>query len=60
MTFEKQVKTAKEKQLQNRIVRDIIFLMLGITFLTFSIFSAIKENKKDNTNKASVTTKINK
>ena len=49
MTFEKQVKEAKEKQLQSRIIRDVIFLLIGIIFLTISIFSSIKEkDNKDN------------
>lgn len=49
MTFEKQVKEAKEKQLQSRIIRDVVFLLLGIIFLVISIFSSIREkDNKDN------------
>lgn len=63
MTFDKQVKEAKEKQLQSRIVRDVVFLILGITFLAISIFSSIKENqdkKEAQNSKTTVTTTINK
>ena len=55
MTFDKQVKEAKIKKLESRIVRDLIFLILGVIFLLLSIFSSIKnkdnkihENKKEN------------
>ena len=57
MTFDKQVKNAKEKQLQNRITRDIVFMLLGLTFLAISIFSTIKE-KNDEKNVKEKTTKI--
>lgn len=61
MTFEKQVKNAKEKQLQNRIIRDAIFIILGIVFLIISIFSAYnnsdKKNDKKEDNKIQVTKK---
>ena len=57
MTFDKQVKNAKEKQLQNRITRDVVFMLLGLTFLTISIFSTIKE-KNDEKNVKEKTTKI--
>lgn len=52
MTFDKQVKEAKRKQLESRIVRDIVFLILGLIFLILSIFSAINDkNKEKNTEK---------
>lgn len=57
MTFDKQVKNAKEKQLQNRITRDVVFMLLGLTFLAISIFSTIKE-KNDEKNVKEKTTKI--
>ena len=57
MTFDKQVKNAKEKQLQNRITRDVVFMLLGLTFLTISIFSTIKE-KNNEKNVKEKTTKI--
>lgn len=57
MTFDKQVKNAKEKQLQNRITRDIVFMLLGLTFLAISIFSTIKE-KNNEKNVKEKTTKI--
>ena len=57
MTFDKQVKNAKEKQLQNRITRDIVFMLLGLTFLAISIFSTIKE-KNNEKNVKETTTKI--
>lgn len=47
MTFEKQVKEAKKKELENRIIRDAIFIILGIAFLVLSFLSAYKD-KKDN------------
>ena len=57
MTFDKQVKNAKEKQLQNRITRDVVFMLLGLTFLAISIFSTIKE-KNNEKNVKEKTTKI--
>lgn len=57
MTFDKQVKNAKEKQLQNRITRDVVFMLLGLTFLAISIFSTIKE-KNNEKNVKETTTKI--
>lgn len=61
MTFDKQIKEAKSKQLQSKIVRDVVFLLLGIIFLAISIFSTVKENKVRNSdNKTSVTTTIKK
>ena len=56
-TFDKQVKKAKEKQLQNRITRDVVFMLLGLTFLAISIFSTIKE-KNNEKNVKEKTTKI--
>ena len=63
MTFDKQVKNAKEKQLQNRITRDIVFMLLGLTFLAISIFSTIKEKnneKKVKEKTTKITTTIKK
>ena len=57
MTFDKQVEKAKEKQLQNRITRDVVFMLLGLTFLAISIFSTIKE-KNNEKNVKEKTTKI--
>lgn len=57
MTFDKQVKNAKEKQLQNRITRDVVFMLLGLTFLAISIFSTIKE-KNNEKNVKETSTKI--
>lgn len=63
MTFDKQVKEAKRKQVESRIVRDVVFLVLGITFLLISIFSAANEKKNNNSNKENntkQTTVVNK
>ncbi|MBQ9012388.1 MAG: hypothetical protein IJ094_02300 [Bacilli bacterium] len=64
MTFEKQVKKAKEKKLQYRIIRDVTFILLGIIFLIVSIFMSIndKNNKKESrtTTKKTITTTIKK
>lgn len=57
MTFEKQLKEAKTKQLQYRIIRDVIFLIIGITFLLISIISSINDKNKDS--KANKTTTKN-
>ncbi len=46
MTFDKQLKEAKAKQLENRIIRDVVFLMLGLVFLGISIAFAIKDEKE--------------
>lgn len=40
MKFEKQVAEAKKKQLEARMTRDIIFIILGVIFLAISIISA--------------------
>lgn len=51
MTFEKQLKDAKKKKLENRIIRDVVFIILGITFLIISFVSAYnKNNEKENNN----------
>lgn len=47
MTFDKQVKEAKAKQLQNRIVRDTVFILLGIIFLVISFISSYKNSTKE-------------
>ena len=63
MTFDKQVKEAKSKQIESRIVRDAIFLILGVIFLLISIFSAANEKKNNNSNKENntkQTTVVNK
>lgn len=49
MTFNKQVERAKEEKLKNRIIRDIVFIVLGITFLSISIIMAYSDSKKENT-----------
>lgn len=63
LKFEKQVKEAKRKQLESRIVRDIVFLVIGITFLLISIFSSINDKKNNdaiNKNSAKQTSTINR
>ena len=57
MTFKKQVKEAKNKQLENRLFRDIIFIILGITFLIISFVSAYKNNKIEEEKKVSINRK---
>lgn len=61
MTFDKQVKEAKVKQLQSRIIRDVIFIVLGITFLLISILisynNANNSNESYNQNKTNETKK---
>lgn len=56
MTFEKQLKDAKKKKLENRIIRDVVFIILGITFLIISFVSAYNKNneKENNNNKINV------
>ena len=61
MNFDKQVKEAKEKQLQYRIIRDVVFILLGLIFLAISIFLSIKENNNENKQvKEKTTTTIKK
>ena len=48
MTFEKQVEKAKEEKLKYRIIRDLIFIVLGITFLIISIVYQYNKDNKDN------------
>ena len=42
MTFDNQVKKAKEEKLKMRITRDIVFIVLGIVFLALSFVFSIK------------------
>ncbi len=60
--FEDQVKDAKSKQLQFRITRDLIFLVLGFTFLIISAFIAYidKENIENKKTTKVTTTTIQK
>lgn len=51
MTFDKQVQKAKEEKLKNRITRDIIFIVLGVIFLSISIYSAYKDNTNNKSKK---------
>lgn len=63
MTFDKQVKEAKRKQLESRIVRDTVFIILGVIFLLISIFTAVKDkdNKTNAKEKKNIkTTVVNK
>lgn len=61
MTFDKQVEEAKRKKLESRMLRDMIFIILGIIFLIISIFSAYIEKQNENkTNNKEVTTSTNK
>lgn len=60
MTFDKQVEKAKEEKLKSRIIRDVVFIVLGITFLLISILMAYNDNKKeDNKGNNKKTTNIN-
>ncbi len=61
MTFDKQVEKAKEQKLKNRITKDIVFIILGITFLAISVFISYNDskqnsNKNNNENKTTITT----
>ena len=38
MTFDKQVKEAKKKKLENNITRDILLILAGIIFLVITIY----------------------
>ena len=50
MTFDKQVEKAKGEKLKYRITRDVIFIVLGITFLVISIFVSYSDSKKESNN----------
>lgn len=57
MTFEEQVKRAKEEKIKYRIHRDIAFIILGIIFLSISFiigFSNNKETKVNNSNNITI------
>lgn len=56
MTFDKQVEKAKEEKLKYRITRDVIFIVLGITFLVISIFVSYSDSKKESNNTGKKTT----
>lgn len=47
MTFDKQVEKAKEEKLKSRIIRDVVFIVLGITFLLISILMAYNDSKNE-------------
>ncbi len=60
MTFDKQVEEAKKKKLKARITRDVVFIILGITFLAISIVMSVveknnEENKNNDNNKEVIT-----
>ena len=58
-TVEKYMETieeAKRKKLESRMLKDMIFIILGIVFLIISIFSAY--NKKQNETKTNNDDKI--
>lgn len=60
MIFDKQVEKAKEEKLKSRIIRDVVFIVLGITFLLMSILMAYNDNKKeDNKSNDKKVTNIN-
>lgn len=48
MTFDKQVEKAKEEKLKHRITRDVVFIVLGITFLIISVFISYNDSKSNN------------
>lgn len=61
MTFDKQVEKAKEQKLKHRITRDVVFIVLGITFLVISVFISYNDskqnsNKNNNENNTIITT----
>lgn len=60
MTFDKQVEKAKEEKLKYRIIRDIIFIFLGVVFLLISIFTSLNKDKKENNNTQKTTITNNK
>ena len=60
MTFDKQVEKAKEEKLKSRIIRDVVFIVLGITFLLISILMSYNDSKKeDNKSNNKKVTNIN-
>lgn len=59
MTFDNQVKKAKEEKLKMRITRDIVFIVLGIIFLALSFVFSIKNNNNKENEKNKTTTTIN-
>ena len=42
MKSDKQTNETEKKKLKNRILRDVVFIILGITFTIISIISASK------------------
>ncbi len=44
MTFENQVKRAKEEKLKYRIYKDLVFIILGVVFLAVSIIIGISNS----------------
>ncbi len=59
MTFDNQVKKAKEEKLKMRITRDIVFIVLGIVFLALSFVFSIKNKNNNENEKNKITTTIN-
>ena len=59
--FDEQLKEAKAERLQFRIVRDVVFILLGITFLALSIYSAQQDkDRKTKKTKTTITTTVKK
>ena len=52
------VEKAKEEKLKYRITRDVIFIVLGITFLVISIFVSYSDSKKESNNTGKKTTTV--
>lgn len=50
MTFEKQVQEAKVKELETKMLRGFIFIILGVIFLIISIVSAYYKENSTNKN----------
>ena len=59
MTFDNQVKKAKEEKLKMRSTRDIVFIVLGIVFLALSFVFSIKKISSNENEKNKTTITIN-
>ena len=50
----KQVEEAKKKKLKARITRDVVFIILGITFLAISIVMSVVEKNNEEIEKQQI------
>ena len=54
MKFDEQVKEAKSQRYENKIIRDVILIVLGILFLIITFITSYNNDKNDVNNKVTI------